>query len=105
MVRPRYSQSSSTYELYMLGWLLLLRPCSPAGRGRRWRRRSWSHQAARPLVSHSHLPPRSPQYSAPTQISQAFPVQPSQHSQLPQLHKPFPSCMCSSGEQLQGSVD
>ncbi|TNN46487.1 hypothetical protein EYF80_043295 [Liparis tanakae] len=29
-------------------------------------------------------------YSAPTQISQAFPVQPSQHSQLPQLHNPLP---------------
>lgn len=32
-----------------------------------------------------------PQYSVPTQISQAFPVQPSQHSQLPQLHNPFPA--------------
>lgn len=35
-----------------------------------------------------------PQYSAPTQISHAFPVQPSQHSQLPQLHNPFPVRRC-----------
>lgn len=42
------------------------------------------------------LPPvsRCPQYSVPTQISQAFPVQPSQHSQLPQLHNPFPVRRC-----------
>lgn len=44
---------------------------------------------------------RAAQYSAPTQISQAFPVQPSQHSQLPQLHSPFPvqirpSCLSHS---------
>lgn len=44
------------------------------------------------------LPPLHPlpsnytsQYSVPTQISQAFPVHPSQHSQVPQLHKPFPA--------------
>ena len=35
-------------------------------------------------------PPPPPQYSVPSQISHALPVQPSQQSQTPQLHTPFP---------------
>lgn len=67
---------------------------SSSGAGGGWRRLAvvlWLLRAARPPVSPGSSPP---QYSAPTQISHAFPVQPSQHSQFPQLHKPFPVRRC-----------